>query len=933
MGSGVKPIRNIQLLEILFNLAARLVGMAKSNETLISDSVHSACHKIVDSECVGDVTVKGLDSPVKVWRLIKISETQPKLERRFIVGRESELRQFQVILEICSETDSGHILYIRGEAGIGKTRLVEEFTIMAESQGFESHKGLVLDFGVGKQNAIGTIVLSLLELTPASDQNEREQAIKSVLSNELLEVDQTVFLNDLLDVSQDPDLLSIYDAMDNETRKNGKLKAVAMLIRNMSSTRPLMVVIEDLHWADPDTLAYMSPLYLVTSDFPLILVMTSRIEGNPLEQIRRDTSGSMKLTTIDLGPLRKEESLVFADEFFDTTNRFAQDCINRAEGNPLFLEQLLLSTKEKESKEVPGSVQSIVLARIDHLLTNDKQALQASSILGQRFSLEVLRFLIDNADYDPGELIKHYLIRPLEDNYIFAHALVWESVYSSLLRGRRTELHEKVATWFSNKDLLLHAEHLDRADNPTAPKAYLNAARSQIKSFHFDPAIQTIDRGISIASKSEDTYNLLMLKGECLREIGQPANSILVYRKALEASPGKPDKCRAWIGLAAGMRLTDNFDEALSALKDAEDVALSSSLTLELSQIHYYRGNLYFPLGNIEGCLEQHGLALKCAQQAKSPECEARAMSGLGDAYYSQGKMITSLKHFERCIDLCRNHGFGRIEVENLVMIAWNSLYLNEVQKSKEFGLKAIKAAVQAGQQRPEITSRLTTARTLYAMGDLDEAEKHIIKGLDLVDSLGATRFKPFYNIFLARIRFDRHGFQPDTVELMKSSLEICRSTGIEFIGPWVLSTMALVTDDKSSLSSLDEGEKILKSGCVGHNYFDFYRDAMEVAWRNRNWDSIERYADTLEEFIRPEPLPWAEHYIMWGRVLAAHGRTPSSKTAEQLSLVKEKAPKYKPFYRLNYIGRSFGRVIELTNSCDSLLLLFFKNGQEDPRI
>ena len=150
--------------------------------------------------------------------------------------------------------------------------------------------------------------------------------------------------------------------------------------------------------------------------------------------------------------------------------------------------------------------------------------------------------------------------------------------------------------------------------------------------------------------------------------------------------------------------------------------------------------------------------------------------------------------------------------------------------------------------------------------------------------------FKPFYNIFLARIRFDRHGFQPDTVELMKSSLEICRSTGIEFIGPWVLSTMALVTDDKSSLSSLDEGEKILKSGCVGHNYFDFYRDAMEVAWRNRNWDSIERYADTLEEFIRPEPLPWAEHYIMWGRALAAHGRTPSSKTAEQLSLVKEKA-------------------------------------------
>jgi len=873
------------------NLAARLVDMANSNETLISDSVHFAVHKIVESESVGDVTVKGLDSPVKVWRLIKFSDTQPKAQRRPIVGRKAELRQFKAIIEMCSESDSGHVLYIRGEAGIGKTRLIEEYIIIAESQGFDCHTGLVLDFGVGKQDVIRAIVYSLLELNPASEQNESVQAIKSVLSYELLGEEQAVFLNDLLNVPQDPDKHAIYDAMDNETRKKGKQKVVAMLMQNMSSTHPLTVVVEDLHWADAETLAYLSPLYNVASKHPIILVMTSRIQGDPLEQIRRDAVGSMKLTTIELGPLREEESLEFAEEFFDASNRFAQDCISRAEGNPLFLEQLLLSTKDKECKDIPGSVQSIVLARLDHILSYDKQALQASSILGQRFSLEVLRFLIENADYDPEGLINHNLIRPLEDNYIFAHALVWESVYSSLLRGRRKELHEKAAEWFSNKDPLLYAEHLSRADNPNAPKAYLNAAHSQIKSFHFEPAIQTISKGLSISSDDEDTYNLLMLKGECLREIGQPADSILVYRKALEATTNKLDKCRAWIGLAAGMRLTDNFDEALSSLEDAEDVARSSDLTFELSQIHYYRGNLYFPLGNIEGCLKQHGLALECAQKARSPECEAHALSGLGDAYYSQGKMITSLNYFQRCIDLCRSHGFGRIEVENLSMISWNSLYLNEVRESLKYGLDAIKASVQAGQQRPEITSRLTTVRTLYAMGDLDEAEIHIIKGLNLVDSLGANRFKPFFNIFLARIRFERQGFQTSTVDLIRNSLEICRATGIGFIGPWVLSTIALVTDDeKLSVALLDEGELILKSGCVGHNYIDFYRDAMEVAWRNCNWDSIERYANALEDFVKPEPLPCVEYYIMWGKALAAHGGTPSSKTAEQLCLVKDKA-------------------------------------------
>ena len=125
----------------------------------------------------------------------------------------------------------------------------------------------------------------------------------------------------------------------------------------------------------------------------------------------------------------------------------------------------------------------------------------------------------------------------------------------------------------------------------------------------------------------------------------------------------------------------------------------------------------------------------------------------------------------------------------------------------------------------------------------------------------------------------------------MKSSLEICKSTGIGFIGPWVLSTMALVTEkEKSSVEALEEGEKILKSGCVGHNYFDFYRDAMEVAWRNSNWTEIERYADAIEDFSSSEPLPWAEHYIMWGRALAAHGKDPTDDTAESLRKIKEKS-------------------------------------------
>jgi len=874
------------------NLAARLVGLANSNETLISDSVHFAIQKYVDAEQVGDVMVKGLSKPVKLWRLISIADTLLKAEKRSIVGRKSELRQFRGMLETCNETGTGNVLYVRGEAGIGKTRLVEEFSNLAEAEGFECHTGHVLDFGIGKgQDVIRSIVRSLLDLTAGSDLEERAKAVRSVLSNNFLETAQLVFLNNLLDVPQDSHLHAMYDAMDNETRNKGKQEAVSTLMQRMSRARPLIVTAEDLHWADQLTLAYLSRLCSSVSSYPITLVMTSRLEGDPLEHIKRYASGTMTLTTIDLGALGEDECLEFASEFFDLSNRFAQDCVQRAEGNPLFLEQLLLSIKNDKSENIPGSVQSIVLARIDHLSINNKRAIQAASVLGQRFSLDVLRYLIDNSEYDPEDLIMHYLIRPTEGDYIFAHALVWESVYSSLLRVRRTELHEQAATWFSKRDSLLYAEHLERAGNPAAANAYIEAVRSQMQLFHFEDALQSIDRGIAVATQKGDNYNLLMLKGECFRELGQPTDSIEVYQTALETSPSDVDKCRAWIGLAAGMRVTDNFDDAFSALSDAEDVARSSELPLELSQIHYYRGNLYFPLGNIEGCLEQHELALESAQQAQSPECEARAMSGLGDAYYSRGEMVTALKYFRRCIELCRKHGFGRIEVENRYMVAWNRLYLNEVRESLEDAEEAIKSAVQVEQKRAEMVARLTAARTLCEMSDHDAAEIHIVQSLEIADHLGANRFKAFISILYAQVQFWRGGFQQSTVDLMRNALEISRSTGIGFVGPWVLSTLALVIDEeKSSLAVLDEGEEILNSGCVGHNYFDFYRNAMEVAWRYSDWDLIERYADALHDFIKPEPLPWAEHYIKWGRALAAHGRTPSAHTAEELHFVKTEA-------------------------------------------
>lgn len=891
-GLGSKSHQEYTVTGQSVNLASRLAELANPDETLISNQVYFACNKFIDAEMAGDIVLKGLSNSVKVWRLLSIADNRSKVDRKPIIGRTTELRQFDVILKTCIEARSGHVVFVRGEAGIGKTRLLEEFKALAECQDFECQTGLVLDFGVGRgQDAIPAILRGLLGLNNINEHSERALKVESLISKGLLAKDQAIFLNDILDVSQNPDQFAIYESMDNETRNKGKQKAVAMLIQLMSLERQLMLVVEDVHWADTMTLSYLTELVNSTSSYPLILIMTSRLVGDPLEKMRHFATGNMTLTIFDLGPLREDESYELVNNFVHSTSNFTMECVRRAEGNPLFLEQLLLSAKDDSTEDIPGSINSIVLARVDRLSVKNKQALQASSVLGQRFSLEVLRFLIDDPEYDPEELVIHYLIRPIENDYIFAHALVWEGVYSSVLRRRKKELHERAAAWFSEKDLTLYAEHLEHAQNPAATRAHIEAARSLMRSLHFENALLSIDRGIAIASQQQEIYDLYMLKGQCLREIGMPADSIAAYQKALQTSLLDIDKCRAQIGLAAAMRVIDKYDKALAYLADAEDIARASNLTYELSQIHNIRGNLYFPLGKIDGCLEQHRLALGTARLADSPECEARALSGLGDAYYSQGRMITSLKYFRQCIDLCRNHGLGRIKVENQYMVAWSRIYLNEIRGSLEDALEAVEASVQAGHKRAEIVSRCAAARSFYEINNYESAEKHIERAIELVDQLGANRFIPNCNNVLARIHLARYGYQTETVDLVRYTLEISRKTGIGFLGPWVLSTLALViNDEKSSLEALVEGEEILKTGCVGHNYFEFYRNAMEVAWRYGDWSLIERYADALEFFIKSESIPWAEHYIKWGRALSAHGRLHSQETAKSLRDIRDEA-------------------------------------------
>jgi hypothetical protein len=157
----------------------------------------------------------------------------------------------------------------------------------------------------------------------------------------------------------------------------------------------------------------------------------------------------------------------------------------------------------------------------------------------------------------------------------------------------------------------------------------------------------------------------MCLKGEILHDLGSMSEAGRAYQAGLDAAADDRERCTAWIGLAAVKRVTDDLAGAVADLEQANAAAVRHHLLAEQAHIHFLRGNLCFPRGDLDGCLREHGIGLELAKRVGATELEAIALGGLGDAEYVRGRMISAHGRFSECVELCERHGFGRIEVAN----------------------------------------------------------------------------------------------------------------------------------------------------------------------------------------------------------------------------------------------------------------------------
>jgi class 3 adenylate cyclase/tetratricopeptide (TPR) repeat protein len=861
------------------NIAARLLEKATSGETLVSDAVYHATNHAVSYEPFGRLALKGVGHPVETWRLTGLRSSAP--EAHALVGRRSELGQFRAVLDACVNSITGTALLIRGEAGIGKTRLMDELQSIAGASGMSCTAGFVLDFGTARgHGAVRTVVAGLLGLATEATSGAAERAIDELMRDNRLQEDDALYLRDLLEVPQPEATRKLYEAMDAAARTQGKESVVAALVKASADNRPLLVTIEDVHWADPETLSLLAAVTRATATSRTVLVMTTRLEGDPLDAHWRSIAGGGTVITVDLSPLSPTDARSIAGRFIDAA-AFVDQCVERAGGNPLFLEQLLRGAGDLTDGRLPTSIQSVVLARTDLLSAQDRRAIQAASVLGQRFNLSQLRVLLREPQYDCDTLVRNVLVRPTRDGLQFAHALVRDGVYGSLTNARKRELHRTAAAFFVN-DPVLRAEHLDRADDPEAARAYFAAAKAQAFLFRRDQAITLAVRGLELAAEKRDAFELAMLVGDLQQDVGRGIESLEAYVRALAVAREDADRCRALLGCAASNRLLAQIDDAFSALEGAEPLAGAHGDDCALAEVHYLRGNLHFARGHLVECRSEHELALDAARRAESPEWQARALSGLADAQYMDCRMKTALSHFASCVDLCEAHDLTRIAVPNRVMMGHCRIYTCEFDLGLDDMRVALEAAVRIGNRHAEMFATHSIGMCLTAAGRYDEADNVQSKALEQARTLKARRYEAAILGDSAEGALSK-GRRAEALAFARKGQEISEETGPGFVGPILYGLLALVEDKRADQEvALAAGEALLTEGCVGHNYFWFRRYAIERALLFEDWDEVDRQADALLLRMADEPLAYASHVGERGRQLARRGKGAATETDEE---------------------------------------------------
>jgi adenylate cyclase len=795
-------------------LAQRLESVAGPGDTFVSQSTYELTRDQFRFESLGEMQLKGKLRPVPVWRLLG-RRSSPAVSGMALeppvlplVGRDVELASAWEVLDRLADGGGGTIGVV-GEAGVGKSRLLRELRDQARDAGVRWYQARCVSYG----GALPYWPFADLLRQVAGIRPEDVPAVASGRLRELIGADDESlpFLASLLGLPAElPEELSPQGVQDRVR------SALAGWLRSLTAEAPVVLAVEDLHWADSASVQVLRDLARLGREVPLALVATTRPEA--AGTVRAPAQRAPTAAVLELGPLPPSALRELIERSLGGAPPPELDALaERTDGNPLFTQELVSALRENgvlhqrngrwrvrpgwDVSEVPATVEQVLASRIDGLPPEEATALQSAAVVGRVVPAALMDRIatpaqLEHLDSLVGRGLLHRTVFLGDPAVMFGHALVQEVAYGRLLRRHRERLHRQVAAaareLFGDGDDVvdLHARHLYLGRAGAEAVVALSRAGARARRLYAnDEAVLHYSRAVEVAAELDDPplprSDLELALAELHESRGDFAAAHELYRVVRD----RTGEVRAWRGVAASLRKQGSFAEAESEVEAAFGAAALSEedvawLWLERAWIHGYGGRLPEAVAaasdGIEACAD--GRSEVCAllllerMRARQDLGEldeamadgeaavavlsghedstglATALRGLGGVQSQAGLLDRAASTLRRALALAERAGTVEQVAGCLVNLGMVELQGDRLDEAIACDRRAIEELERIDHVPGQVIAGGNLAYKLFRAGDLDEAERWCHRSIALAESTADTWTVPDARMTLARV-------------------------------------------------------------------------------------------------------------------------------------------------------------------------------------